>query len=96
MWNFIIDESDAVADEDFVFDRHSFADKTVAGDFTVATDARVLLNLNERTNPGAVADLTTVKVDEVMDNNVAAELDIGRDDAKLSRHELTALKLMAW
>ena len=94
--DFVIDEGDAVADKDFVFDRHAFADKTVAGDFTVATDARVLLNLNERTNPGAVTDLTTVKVDEVMDHNVAAELDIGRDDAKLSGHELTALRLMAW
>ena len=28
--NFIIDEDDAMADEDFIFERHAFADETVA------------------------------------------------------------------
>ena len=87
--NFIIDKGDAMADEDFIFDGHAFANKTVAGDFTVAAYAGVLLNLNERTDPGPITDLTAVKIDEVMDNHVTAKPDIGRNDTKLSGHELS-------
>jgi len=87
--NFVIDKRDAMADEDFVFDGHAFANKTVTGNFTVAADAGVLLNLNEGTDYGPVTDLTTVKVNKVMDNDVMAEPDIGRNHTKLSGHELS-------
>lgn len=86
----VVDKDNAVTDEDFVFDSHTFADKRVARDFAVATHVRAFLNLNERTNPGAVADLTAVQVDEVMDDYVATQRYVRSDDTELSGHELEA------
>ena len=84
---FVVDENHAVADEDFVLDRDAFADKAMRGNFAVAAYAGALLNLDERSNAGAVADLTAVEINEVMDFDVAAKLDVRRDYAELSRHE---------
>jgi hypothetical protein len=58
----------------------------VARDFTVAADGSAFLNLYERSNPGAVADFAAVEIDEVMNNDVAAQLNIGSDNAELSWH----------
>jgi hypothetical protein len=60
----------------------------VARDFAVAAYAGALLNLDERPNPAAIADFTTVKVDEVVDDYIAAELNVGSDYTKLLRHGL--------
>src|SRR6185503_7754999 len=44
---FIVDENDAMADENFVLNRDAFTDKAMRGNFAVAADARTFLNLDE-------------------------------------------------
>ena len=88
--HFIVDESHPVANEDFVFDLHGFADEGVAGDLAVTADARVFLNLDKRTHLRAVADFAAVEIDEVMDDDIASQLDVGRDHTELSGHKLHA------
>src|SRR5687768_6281637 len=83
----VVDELDAVADEDLVLDRHALADEGVAGDFAARADARALLDFDERADPRLVADLAAVEVDEVVDRHVAAEPHVVRDDAELSAHK---------
>jgi len=77
-----------VADEDLVFDRNALTDKSKARDFAVATHARALLNFDEGTNPGAIVDLATVQVDEVVNDYVTAESNVRSDYAELSGHEI--------
>jgi hypothetical protein len=62
----------------------------VARDFAVAAHTGALLDLDERPNLAAIADFTTVKVDEVVDGYIAAELNVGSDYTKLLRHGLEA------
>jgi hypothetical protein len=76
-----------VADEDFVFDSYALTNKGVARDFAVSSHAGALLNLDERPNPGAVTDLAAIKIYEVVNTNVAAQLNVRRDYAELSWHE---------
>jgi hypothetical protein len=47
----IIDEEYAMSDENFVFDCHAGADKTVAGNLAALSYPRVLLNFDEGPNP---------------------------------------------
>ena len=84
----VVDESHAVADEDLVFDGNALTDKSMARDFAVATHARALLNFDEGTNPGAIVDLATVQVDEVVNDYVTAESNVRSDYAELSGHEI--------
>lgn len=76
-----------MTDKDFVLDRNAFTNKSVARDFTIAAYAGAFLNLDERTYLAAIANFTTVKVDKVIDDHIAAELNVGRDYAKLLEHE---------
>src|SRR6476620_5246661 len=77
-----------MADEDFVFDGHSFADKCMRGNFAAPPDASVLLNLDERSDLGLVANLAAVKIYEVVNDDIAPKFDVGRDDTELAGHEL--------
>jgi hypothetical protein len=45
------------------------------------------LDLDEGSDFGAVANFTSIEIDEVVDNNIAAELDVRSDYAELSEHE---------
>ena len=83
---FVIDEDDAMADKDFVLDRHPFTNKAMRGNFAVAAYARTLLNFDERSDAGTIANLAAVQIYKVMDLDVAAELYVRRDQAELSRH----------
>src|SRR6185369_2287373 len=84
----VVNKHDAVTDEDLVFDLHALADETMRRDFTVAAHAGVLLDFDERSNAGSVANLAAVKIYEVIDFDVAPEFDVGRDHAELSGHEM--------
>jgi hypothetical protein len=59
----------------------------MARDFAVASHVRAFLYFDERANPGSIANLTTIQVDEVVDSHVLAELDVRSDYAELSGHE---------
>src|SRR5437763_4147498 len=82
----IVDESYVMADEDFVFDSYAFANKCVARNFAVSSHAGALLNFDERSNPRAVTNLAAIEIYEVVNTNIAAELNVRRDYAELSRH----------
>src|SRR5581483_3012257 len=79
----VVDECDIVADEDFVLDRHAFTDEGVAGDLATVADLDTLLNFNECPDLDVVPELTTVKVGEIEDADVFAELNVGGDVAML-------------
>jgi hypothetical protein len=68
-----------MADEGVVLDRDAFADESVAGDLAAPADRGVLLNLDERPNPGFVSDGAPVQVDEFSETDVLAEPDVRRN-----------------
>ena len=65
-----------MSDENFGFDRHTFANKRVTRYFAALADFRSFLNLNKGANPGFVSYLATVKVNEAMDTDIAPQFNI--------------------
>jgi len=72
----VIDEDDAMSDEDAIADGHSFTDKRVALDLAVGSYLHASLDLDDRANPSAIPDTTAVQVGERSDMHLLAELDI--------------------
>src|SRR5262249_60327050 len=66
----VVDEGDAVADEDVILDRHALADEGVARDLAAPSDRRVLLDFDERADLGLVADLAPIQVDELREPDI--------------------------
>src|ERR1700722_10086563 len=75
----IVDEDDAVADEDLVLDRDAGAYKRVTRDFAAAPDFRVALNLDERAQPGVVTNLAAVQIYVRRQPHALAHADVVRD-----------------
>src|SRR4029078_11147717 len=75
----VVDEHDAMADEDVVFDGHPLADECVAGDLASPADPRVLLYFDECADLRLVADLEAVEVDELRKTDAVSKLDVRRD-----------------
>src|SRR5256885_1162489 len=80
-----------MADKDVVLNNDAFTDESVAGNFAVASDESAFLDFNERADLRALANLTTIKIDEVVDDDIAAELDVRSDYAELFGHESRGL-----
>jgi hypothetical protein len=93
--NFIVDEDDTMANEDFILNRDTFADETVTRDLTLTADAGPLLNFDEGANPAFIANFAAVKVYEVMDDDVATQFDVGRNNTELFRHYFEDLQKLA-
>src|SRR5881296_267994 len=74
----VVDEDDAVADEDVVLDCHAFTDEGVARNLALPADLRIFLDLDERPDLCSVADLAAVEVDELRELDVLPQLDVGR------------------
>ena len=66
----VVDEHDAVTDEDLVLDGHPLADEGVTLDLAVPADDGVFLDFDEGTDFGAVANRAAVKVDEFVELDV--------------------------
>src|SRR5438309_4489262 len=75
----VVDEGDAMADEDVILDRHAFTDEGVARNLAPPADLRILLDLDERSDLRFVADLAAVQVDELRELDVLPQLDVGRN-----------------
>src|SRR6059058_178486 len=73
----IVDERDAVPDEDVVFQGHAFTNKRVTRNLTARADSGVFLDLDKRSNLGLVANLTTIEVDETKDAHVCPSFTSG-------------------
>jgi hypothetical protein len=89
----VIDEDDAMSDEDAIADGHSSTDKRVALDLAVGSYLHASPDLDERANPSAIPDTTAVQVGERSDMHLLAELDIveqggGRRFVARSTHTL--------
>jgi hypothetical protein len=65
-----------VPHKDVILDRHAFTDKSVAGNLARFPDTGILLNLDECTDLGFVANLAPIQVDEFRKPDTAPELDI--------------------
>src|SRR5437870_597152 len=74
----VVDEDDAVADEDVVLDCHAFTDEGVARNLALPADLRIFLDLDERPDLCSVADLAAVEIDELRELDVLPQLDVGR------------------
>src|SRR5262245_2524652 len=83
----IVDEHHAVSNEDVILDLDTFADEGMARNLDAAANLRALLDFDECTDARFVADLTAVQVDELVDLDVLAKLDVRRD--RLKRHSVT-------
>src|SRR5258707_2364478 len=84
-WIRVVDERDAVTNKNVVFDGHALTDKTVTRDLAVPANPSVLLNLHERAHTASVADLTTVKINELGESDVFAQLNV-LGDARVGVH----------
>src|ERR1700733_4009022 len=58
----VVDESNIVANEHFGLNRHSLANKCMAGYLAAGADFRSLLNLDKGANSSFVSDFATVEV----------------------------------
>ena len=72
----VVDEHHAVADEDLVADLDAVTDERVALNLAVARRSTPRLDLDERPDPGPVADPAAVEIRERLDDDVLAELDV--------------------
>ena len=66
-----------MTDEDVIFDGHALTHERVAGNLAAAADTGVLLNFNERTNLGLIADFATVEIDELRKLDAFSKCDVG-------------------
>ncbi len=65
-----------MADENFIFNRYTFADKRMARNFDGPADAGILLNLHERADLGIIANRAAVEIYKREYSDIFAELDI--------------------
>src|SRR5262249_36041550 len=72
----IVDEDDAVAHKHLIVDLHAFADEAVGLNLAPFSDACAALNLDERPDPGLVANLAPVQVDEGRKPDLRTKLNI--------------------
>src|SRR5580698_2546248 len=75
----VVNKGHTMTDEDVIFDHDSFTDKAVTGYLAALPDCGVLLNLDERADFRLVAYFTSVKVDELSQSDIGAQLDVGRN-----------------
>src|SRR5215469_12513463 len=59
----VVDEDDAVTNEDFVLDGDARTYERMAGDLASPADLRVTLDFDERSNPRVVTNLAAVEID---------------------------------
>lgn len=75
----IVDESDVMPHEHFVFQDDAFANEGVAGNLAPVADLRAFLDFHECADLHLVADLAAVQVRETVNPNVFAQLHVGGD-----------------
>jgi len=61
----IVDEHHSVSHEYVIFDRYSFANKSMRRDLAAAADNRVLLNFDKGADLGFIANRTAVEIDQI-------------------------------
>jgi len=72
----VIGESNIVADEDFIFQSHPFANKSVTRNFATIPDFDAFLDFDKCADFYVVSNFTTIQIDKPMESNVSTQLDI--------------------
>ena len=72
----VIDEHDAMTDEDIVFDHHAFANETVTGDLAAFADAGILLNLYKCADLCLVPNLAAVQVYKLRESDIFTQFHV--------------------
>jgi hypothetical protein len=85
-WIRVVDKHHAVSDEDVVFDDYTFTDERVARDLAPFAYRCVLLDLDKGSDLCFVANLASIKVDELGKLDVSSKLYVRRD-AYVSVHK---------
>ena len=67
----VVDERDAVADEDVVFNRDALADKRMARDLAALADGGILLDFDKGSNLRLIPDFASVQIDELGELHIA-------------------------
>src|SRR5262249_1775955 len=83
----VVDEHDAVADEDLVLDADAGAEEGVALHLDAASEDDVALDLDERADEGLLADRAAVEVTETGEADVLAQDDVLADTGEGGAHE---------
>jgi hypothetical protein len=72
----VVGEDNIVPDENFVFERHAFANKGMTRDFTTVPDFCALLDLDKCADLYVVSNFTTIQVDKPVEAYVLTQSDI--------------------
>jgi len=72
----IVDEDDAVTDEDIVFDRDACTYEAMARDLAPLTDSGAPLNFDKRSHSCVVTDLASIEIDKGAQAHSFAQLNI--------------------
>src|ERR1700676_4966377 len=88
----VIYKRDAVADEDTVFDVHSFADEGIAGDLAVLSDSGVLLNFDKGPYFRVIVNFAAVEINKLGESDILAQLHV-RSNADVLRDGQAALSV---
>lgn len=75
----IVDEGNAVADEDFILQHHTLANEAVARYLAAIPNARPFLDFHKRTDLHVIPNLATVKIREREDLHPLAQFYIRSD-----------------
>jgi hypothetical protein len=75
-WVPIVDKNHMMSNKDVILNGYAFADETVAGNFAALPDLDPLLNFDESTNFRVVPNLASVKINKIVNCDVATKLDI--------------------
>jgi hypothetical protein len=74
---FVVGEHDPMTDKAVVLHRDPLTDKGMTGNFHPAADADPFWGLDEDANLALVADFAAIQIDECVQLDVAADVDIG-------------------
>ena len=81
--------------EDVIFDGYPFANERMTRHLDVLADMRVLLNLDERPDAAVVANPTTVQINETVDADIFAEMNIRSDSTEFPHGYLLRIQAPA-
>src|SRR6202022_2213208 len=83
----------AVPDKNIVFNDYAFADKSMARNFTAPPYLGIFLNFYKRADLSLVANLASIKIDELGEPHVLANFHVRRNGAEFV-HRHTRLSLV--
>ena len=85
MWEAIVDEDDAMSNENLGLDCDTLASKGMTRNLTTLANLGALLDFNEGSYPRVIANFAAVEIDEAADTDIAPQLHIRRNQLRKGR-----------